>query len=949
MPSDAINTLQLKITNDASDAIKQIDKLIKKVEKLESALKGIGNSNATSAIREIASSAIATRSGGSRSSAPRKSAEEIEEERWKKRARELAIEEQKIAVKFEQEQKRANQLKLKEAMQATHEYRLGEAPSRMSDLQSMSRTDLLHQRYDQLRTSLFDAVLGNDPKKATDIALQMKSIEEQIARAKQKTLDIADKEAKAEQKAKEEAQKKADAIAKSNEIASQFGTRLSFYSGASSLDLLYQKQYNAQSSLRSAILSGDDEKATSIAERLLRINNEILKEKQKIADAERQANEEASNTASTEEQKAKATRNTATAMREVAKAAESAKKSSGFFGKLMKSIGRIAFYRLIRSAMKNLTQSFKEGAENLYHWSEAFNTNFAPTMDTFKTQMTYLKNGFASMFSPLIEWVVPNVIVPLTDALVEMFNLIQQFFAAMVGHDYWYKAQKSMDKYAESTKKANIQLAKFDELNNLTENGNDNEKDYGSMFTLEKVANEFSGLFTDDWFLKGWNVGNLAANLGSNIIEAIANIDVDSIITAIGDFFDGLMTGFFDSLTADNYYLAKKIGLNLAKIALKAVKVAVWGMTKFSKIGIIADFLGYIATGEWGVVSDTIDSIVNIPIDDLTKDVDAALAELEANHGASLAGMEGQNADAVEEMRNQIKHSGIPEAYQEVAEKALANYKGGVDWGDSTPETLIKQTLAKAGIPHNYLSEARTALDSYLTGVDWKRGGRASATDIENALIAVGIPATTAKEASYALAAWANNSFYKTGYTTGLLLTGGWNDAIKQEAIKSLAFTGNVNLSVNLLEAHTKMRLEDYLYNLWNKYFPSTDLGGNIHGGGGSFGSNSNSRNPGAARARGGWMTFASGGMFSQGTMYVAGEVPGQAEMVGNINGRTGVASGFEITGIRDAVIASGENEAQLLTRLITTLERKNLVIAPSAQLGRVMAQSNRLYGAVTG
>jgi hypothetical protein len=104
--------------------------------------------------------------------------------------------------------------------------------------------------------------------------------------------------------------------------------------------------------------------------------------------------------------------------------------------------------------------------------------------------------------------------------------------------------------------------------------------------------------------------------------------------------------------------------------------------------------------------------------------------------------------------------------------------------------------------------------------------------------------------------------------------------------------------------------------------------------------------------ARGGYMPFANGGFTSnlaQGTMYVAGEVPGQAEMVGNINGRTGVASGFEITGIRDAVLSSGETEARLLQTLINALERKNLVIAPSAQLGRVVAQSNRLYGAVTG
>ena len=58
---------------------------------------------------------------------------------------------------------------------------------------------------------------------------------------------------------------------------------------------------------------------------------------------------------------------------------------------------------------------------------------------------------------------------------------------------------------------------------------------------------------------------------------------------------------------------------------------------------------------------------------------------------------------------------------------------------------------------------------------------------------------------------------------------------------------------------------------------------------------------------------YAEGGFPAQGSMFVAGEVPGQAEMVGNINGKTGVASGKEITGIADAVRDTGQTEAELL------------------------------------
>ena len=58
---------------------------------------------------------------------------------------------------------------------------------------------------------------------------------------------------------------------------------------------------------------------------------------------------------------------------------------------------------------------------------------------------------------------------------------------------------------------------------------------------------------------------------------------------------------------------------------------------------------------------------------------------------------------------------------------------------------------------------------------------------------------------------------------------------------------------------------------------------------------------------------YAEGGFPDYGTMFIAGENGAGAEMVGNINGRTGVASQGEITGIRQSVEATGNAEARLL------------------------------------
>lgn len=51
---------------------------------------------------------------------------------------------------------------------------------------------------------------------------------------------------------------------------------------------------------------------------------------------------------------------------------------------------------------------------------------------------------------------------------------------------------------------------------------------------------------------------------------------------------------------------------------------------------------------------------------------------------------------------------------------------------------------------------------------------------------------------------------------------------------------------------------------------------------------------------------YADGGFPSAGSIFVAGEVPGQTELLGTINGKTGVAGGAEITGIREAIYEVG-------------------------------------------
>lgn len=82
--------------------------------------------------------------------------------------------------------------------------------------------------------------------------------------------------------------------------------------------------------------------------------------------------------------------------------------------------------------------------------------------------------------------------------------------------------------------------------------------------------------------------------------------------------------------------------------------------------------------------------------------------------------------------------------------------------------------------------------------------------------------------------------------------------------------------------------------------------------------------------------TFAAGGFPSQYSMFMAGE-NGRAEMLGTVGGKTAVASGQEITGIRDAVYSTAQQEMELLrqqNQLLQGILEKEFGIT-SEQIGK--------------
>jgi hypothetical protein len=98
---------------------------------------------------------------------------------------------------------------------------------------------------------------------------------------------------------------------------------------------------------------------------------------------------------------------------------------------------------------------------------------------------------------------------------------------------------------------------------------------------------------------------------------------------------------------------------------------------------------------------------------------------------------------------------------------------------------------------------------------------------------------------------------------------------------------------------------------------------------------------------------YAEGGFPIVGSVFIAGEAG--AELVGNINGRTGVANTDQIvTGIAEGGAAANSEQNALLRQqnelLRGILEKDASVrIGASAALGRVARQSLDMYGSLVG
>ena len=312
------------------------------------------------------------------------------------------------------------------------------------------------------------------------------------------------------------------------------------------------------------------------------------------------------------------TKETSKTATEVKKLSDNAKKASKGTNKFVASIGRIAMYRAIRTAIKDISSAIKEGLTNLYEYSKEVGTAFAPTVDTLRQHVLRLKNTFATALRPVLEALIP-VVIQLVDWFTKLIDLIAQILSIMTGKvdengRYTKAVLGDLQESNKEAKELRRTLLGFDEINRLDGDTNKgNASNAATQFIqadvseeAQKIANALSKV---NWKLIGTVLGAfLALNtakfigwkgmIGTFLLASafFGNEIGDAIDKAIGkvdEFFNNIDLGNSSALNA-----LKGTANEVTDFGLKAIASLTRGIYKLvhgDVPGALADFVDFLA------------------------------------------------------------------------------------------------------------------------------------------------------------------------------------------------------------------------------------------------------------------------------------------------------------------------------------------------------------------
>lgn len=265
-------------------------------------------------------------------------------------------------------------------------------------------------------------------------------------------------------------------------------------------------------------------------------------------------------------------------------------------GGLLSSFARIAKYRFLRAVLKEITEGFKFGFENMYQYAKYVGHSFAPAVDSAQDALFKMKNSIGAALAPAIQMLIPYL-VQAVNWFINLLNIVNQFLSLLRGQSTWTRATNAsastLDKVKDSAKGASASvkelkglLADWDELNIIQQEtgggggggagskaDEDNSK-YGLLFeevqtfdeNIQKVFEKFKPVVS--WIQEHletikelalyiaaafalWKIGNALINGLANTIRHVLGIAIAlyGAVKALEEFKDQWKNGIsFDNM-----------------------------------------------------------------------------------------------------------------------------------------------------------------------------------------------------------------------------------------------------------------------------------------------------------------------------------------------------------------------------------------------------------------
>ena len=163
------------------------------------------------------------------------------------------------------------------------------------------------------------------------------------------------------------------------------------------------------------------------------------------------------------------------AARAIDDVSKSAKKVQSPLGNFVASLKRIAFYRFLRTILKEISAAIREGLENVYEWSKAGGDmgEIASALDRISSAGQQLKNQLGAAFAELLVALEP-IIVALINLLTMLAQALTWVIALLSGKGYYPVAKQIAKDWKEADKAAGgykNTILGFDEINRLNDDG----------------------------------------------------------------------------------------------------------------------------------------------------------------------------------------------------------------------------------------------------------------------------------------------------------------------------------------------------------------------------------------------------------------------------------------------------------------------------------------------